>query len=119
MNSRQVLALPESLAGWRKRNGISLETIATQTKISPRYLQAIEHGAFDKLPGGVYNLSYLRQYARAIQFDEEELVEFYRSVTGAEEPGPEPAESARRPEARGLDRIVSPWVMAKLRSMAH
>jgi cytoskeleton protein RodZ len=119
MISRQVLELPETLAGWRKRKGISLAAIASQTKISPRYLEAIERGAFDKLPGGVYNLSYLRQYARAIQFDEEELVECYRSAMGVEDQAPEPGPSARRPIVRVLDRIFSPWVMAKFRSIPH
>lgn len=119
MVSRQVLELPEGLAGWRKRKGISLETIAAQTKISPRYLAAIERGAFDKLPGGVYNLSYLKQYARAIQFDEEELVQFYRSATGADGPVSEAEQTARRPKGLSLDRILSPWVMAKLRSIPH
>lgn len=119
MISRQVLELPETLAGWRKRKGISLESISSGTKISRRYLEAIESGAFDKLPGGVYNVSYLRQYARAIQFDEEELVQFYRSVTGIEDQASETVQGARRPKGRIQDRIFLPWVLAKLRSIPH
>ena len=34
-----------------------------------RALRAIEAGEFQKLPGGVYSTSYIRQYARAIEFD--------------------------------------------------
>ena len=119
MISRHVLELPESLAAWRKRKGISLAAIASQTKISPRYLEAIESGAFDKLPGGVYNLSYLRQYARAIQFDEEQVVEFYRSSMGIEDEVPERGQPAQRPKARALNRLFSPWVIAKVRGMPH
>ena len=42
------------------------------------YLEAIERGLFSKLPGGIYNLSYIRQYARAIDCDEARLLDYYR-----------------------------------------
>jgi len=42
-------------------------------------LRAIETGDFDALPGGVYNISYIRQLARAIGADEAGLVQFYRA----------------------------------------
>ena len=67
------------LATIRRNRGISLEQIAESTKISMRSLQAIEHGDFKRLPGGIYNTSYIRQYARAIDFDESELLAFYRA----------------------------------------
>jgi cytoskeletal protein RodZ len=65
------------LINWRQRKGISLETIAQDTKLSVRHLQAIESGEFRKLPGGIYDTSYIRQYARAIEFDEALLLSFY------------------------------------------
>jgi cytoskeletal protein RodZ len=70
------------LATIRRNRGISLEQIAESTKISLRSLKAIEGGEFQKLPGGIYNTSYIRQYARAIDFDEAELLAFYRSQMG-------------------------------------
>ncbi len=70
------------LATIRRNRGISLEQIAESTKISLRCLRAIEGGDFQKLPGGIYNTSYIRQYAKAIDFDETELLEFYRTQTG-------------------------------------
>jgi cytoskeletal protein RodZ len=69
-------------AAKRKERGISLNQIATTTKISIRSLQAIEEGEFRKLPGGIYNTSYIRQYARAIDVDEYELVALYEESTG-------------------------------------
>ena len=45
--------------------------------MSIRHLKAIESGEFRKLPGGIYNTSYIRQYAREIGFDEVELLGFY------------------------------------------
>jgi cytoskeletal protein RodZ len=48
-----------------------------------RSLKAIECGEFKKLPGGIYNTSYIRQYAKAIDFDESELLAFYAAATGS------------------------------------
>ena len=61
----------------RRNRGVSLEQIAESTKISIRSLEAIEQGDFRKLPGGIYNTSYIRQYARAIEYDESALLAFY------------------------------------------
>ena len=50
------------LATIRQNRGISLAQIAESTKISVRSLEAIERGEFSKLPGGIYNTSYIRQH---------------------------------------------------------
>jgi cytoskeletal protein RodZ len=65
---------------WRQKKGISLQNIAAFTKLSIRHLEAIEAGDFKRLPGGIYNTSYIRQYARAIEFDEADLLAFYRDA---------------------------------------
>ena len=72
------------LATIRHNRGITLEQIAASTKISIRSLEAIERGEFRKLPGGIYNTSYIRQYARAIDYDESELLKFYYCQTSSE-----------------------------------
>jgi cytoskeletal protein RodZ len=65
------------LATIRRNRGISLQQIAESTKISVRSLEAIERGEFRKLPGGIYNTSYIRQYARAIDYDESAILAVY------------------------------------------
>jgi len=70
------------LATIRQNRGISLAQIAESTKISVRALEAIERGEFSKLPGGIYNTSYIRQYARAIDYDESALLSYYHQATG-------------------------------------
>jgi cytoskeletal protein RodZ len=72
------------LATIRHNRGITLEQIAESTKIGVRSLEAIERGEFRKLPGGIYNTSYIRQYARAIDYDESALLAFYYQAIGAE-----------------------------------
>lgn len=69
------------LSSIRQNRGVSLEQISEATKIGVRTLKAIEEGDFKKLPGGIYNTSYIRQYARAIDFDEFELLAYYHSQT--------------------------------------
>ena len=68
----------------RRNRGISLEEISASTKISVRSLEAIERGDFRKLPGGIYNTNYIRQYARAIDYDESTLLDSYRQYMAAE-----------------------------------
>jgi len=65
------------LATIRRNRGITLEQIADSTKISVRLLDAIERGEFRKLPGGIYNTSYIRQYAKAIDYDEAAILSVY------------------------------------------
>src|SRR5271170_109167 len=65
------------LAKLRQAAGRSLEEIAANTKISIRFLRAIEVEKFEQLPGGIFSTSYLRQYAAAIGYNEEALVAFY------------------------------------------
>jgi cytoskeletal protein RodZ len=65
----------------RKLAGITLDEIAAATKISLRFLQAIEAEEFEKLPGGIFTTSYLRQYASAIGYDEATLLGHYQRKT--------------------------------------
>ena len=68
------------LPALRQTRGKSLRDIAESTKISIRFLKAIEEHDFDQLPGGIYNTSYIRQYAREIGCEESKLLAYYWSV---------------------------------------
>jgi cytoskeletal protein RodZ len=70
-----------SVASIRQTNGISLEEIARNTKLKITTLKAIEDAKFEVLPGGIYNISYIRQYARAIGADESALVKLYQLLS--------------------------------------
>jgi len=85
------------LATIRRNRGISLEQIAESTKISVRALMAVEQGDFAKLPGGIYNTNYIRQYARAIDYDEERLLECYHNAT--QKPGSNDAKAPSKKKA--------------------
>jgi len=88
-----------NLCGCRQKRGMTLEQIAENTKISMRFLRAIEDEEFEKLPGGIFSTSYLRQYASEIGFDESELLSHYNEVM-CPAPLVETAKAAEAP--RGL-----------------
>lgn len=50
------------LKALREAHDVSLEAIAAKTKISIHTLQAMEAGAFSRLPGAVFARMFLRQY---------------------------------------------------------
>src|SRR5918992_3673450 len=67
----------ERLRSAREERGIPLREISDQTRISVRYLEAIEANDYKRLPGGIFNRSFVRAYARCIGYDEKEAMEGY------------------------------------------
>src|SRR5437868_6950646 len=65
----------------RTAKKITLDQIEESTRIATHFLESIEQEDFGNLPGGVYNTSYLRQYARAAGFDESALLQYYFART--------------------------------------
>lgn len=67
----------EQLRLAREERGIPLREISDQTRISVRYLEAIESNDYKRLPGGIFNRSFVRAYARYIGYDEKQALEGY------------------------------------------
>jgi cytoskeleton protein RodZ len=67
----------EQLRLTREERGIPLREISDETRISIHYLEAIESNDYKRLPGGIFNRSFVRAYARCIGYDEKEAVEGY------------------------------------------
>lgn len=67
----------------RERRRVTLDEIALGTKISTRFLRAIEDEHFEQLPGGIFNKGFIRAYARHLGMDEEQAVADYLAATGA------------------------------------
>jgi cytoskeleton protein RodZ len=91
----------ETLRRERLRTGLDLEKISQETKISVRMLGLIEADQFEKLPGGVFARSFVRQYARAVDLDEEELIgELETMLAPPADPLPAMQEANRHPDIR-------------------
>ena len=67
----------EKLRLAREARGIALRDISEQTRISIRYLEAIETDDYQRLPGGIFNRSFIRAYAKFIGYDEHSALEDY------------------------------------------
>lgn len=93
------------LAALRRAVGLSLDEIAESTKISVRFLTAIEQGRYEELPGGVFARSYIRQYSAAIGFDPAPLLDSIEEP--AQNPNPTPRHQPRRAEPMSLLRFLS------------
>lgn len=59
----------------RERRGISLETIASVTKVSAELWDGLERNDFSRWPSGIFARAFVRDYARAVGLDEEELID--------------------------------------------
>ena len=74
--------LGDVLRDARERREIDLARAERETKIRVRYLDALERGEYQELPGSVYTKGFLRNYGRYLGLDPEELVEAYRREAG-------------------------------------
>jgi cytoskeletal protein RodZ len=81
----------EHLKREREMRGVSLEEVSAATRISTRFLEAIESEKWDELPGGVFNRGFIRAIARFLGLDEDGLVAEYALETrGAHDVRPAP-----------------------------
>ena len=100
----------ERLRREREMRGVSLEEIATATKIGTRSLKALEDEEFSKLPGGIFNKGFVRAYARFLGIDEDHAVVEYVAASGAQEQSSDAvveklaAESERRADEKRIQR---------------
>jgi len=61
----------------RERQGLSLEQIASRTRIQQRHLQALEEEDFASLPAKVFAKGFVRSYARSLGLDEDEALQLF------------------------------------------
>jgi len=87
-------SIGETLRRERLRKNLELGQISQELKISSRMLAAIEDEKFERLPGGVFSRSFIRQYAHYLGLDAEELASR--------------AERVLEPVAEELPRYVEP-----------
>ena len=64
-------AFGAELRSERERRGISLERLCAETKLNPRYLDALEQGNFKALPGGVFRRGVVRAYLSCVGLAEQ------------------------------------------------
>jgi cytoskeletal protein RodZ len=95
----------ERLKREREMREVTMEELSKSTRISNRFLEALENEDWEKLPGGVFGHGFVRSIARYLGLDEESLLGEY-DLARAEKLPPPP----EKPE----ERIPSPpkWLPA-------
>jgi transcriptional regulator with XRE-family HTH domain len=59
----------------RERRGISLETIAAVTNVSAELWDGLERNDFSRWPSGIFARAFVRDYARAVGLDADEVID--------------------------------------------
>ncbi len=70
----------------RENKGLSLEEAQAKTRISVRYLTALENGQYSALPTAVHVRGFLRNYARFLGLDPQPLLTRYAAGQGQDAP---------------------------------
>ncbi|MGP0076401.1 MAG: helix-turn-helix domain-containing protein [Bryobacteraceae bacterium] len=80
----------EILRRARQEQGLDLDTVAARTKISAKFLEAIESDDRKRLPSGFFYKSFVEQYAKCLSLDTREIAAEIDRVLSVDEPLPLP-----------------------------
>ncbi len=72
----------ERLKRERELREVSAEELCRATRISPRFLEALENENWEKLPGGVFGRGFVRSIARYLGLSEESFLAEYDAARG-------------------------------------
>ena len=87
----ELASFGEELRREREIRGISLKEISDATKISKRFLEAIERNDHTTLPAPVFTRGFVREYARYLGLNHEEMVNRYNYAAAGDERIEKPA----------------------------
>lgn len=76
----------QRLRAAREAKGLSIEDVASSTRIPTRHLQTLEDSDWDKLPAATYSIGFAKNYATAVGLDRAEIAEQLRAEMGSELP---------------------------------
>jgi len=92
----------EQLRAAREEQGVSLEEVATRTRIPTRHLESLEASDWSKLPATTYSIGFAKSYASALGLDRTRIGEQLRAEMSGYSQRPthtaevfEPADPAR------------------------
>src|SRR6266849_4311545 len=100
----ELASFGEELRREREIRGISLKEIADATKISKRFLEAIERNDHRTLPAPVFTRGFIREYARYLGLNADEIVNRYNFAAAGDD---------RIEKSPHLERLTHPDVPPK------
>ena len=102
-DQRAVPSFCDELREARQRGGYSVADAAHVLRIQEHYLEALELGRFDRIPGTTYTIGFLRSYAGFLGLDPDEMVEAFKREQGLDTKEhrlafPSPSDSSPKPK---------------------
>lgn len=98
------------LAEARAAQNLSQADVARQLKLSVSQVEALESGLYHQLPGAIFVRGFIRNYARLVKLDPEQLVQSLGDNVPVAKPRPEPSPSRDIPfPGKGRPRWAA-WV---------
>lgn len=108
----ELASFGDELRREREIRAISLKEIADATKISKRFLEAIENNDHKTLPAPVFTRGFVREYARYLGLNSEDMVNRYNYAAAGDDRieksahlerlTPKPSETPAPPPKRGI-----------------
>jgi len=98
----ELASFGEELRREREIRGISLKEISDATKISKRFLEAIERNDHKTLPAPVFTRGFVREYARYLGLNSEDIVNRYNFAAAGDD---------RIEQSTHLERLTQPQAL--------
>jgi len=76
----------QRLRAAREAKGLSIEDVASSTRIPTRHLQSLEESEWGRLPAPTYSVGFAKNYATAVGLDKAEIADQLRAEMGSELP---------------------------------
>jgi cytoskeleton protein RodZ len=104
----ELASFGDELRREREIRGISLKEISDATKISKRFLEALERNDHKTLPAPVFTRGFVREYARYVGLNAEDMVNRYNFAAANDDRIEKPPQVAKYPETPVRDITPKP-----------
>jgi transcriptional regulator with XRE-family HTH domain len=104
----ELASFGEELRREREIRGISLKEISDATKISKRFLDALERNDHRTLPAPVFTRGFVREYARYVGLNAEEMVNRYNYAAAKDDRIDKPPQIEKYPQTPVRDITPKP-----------
>lgn len=104
-----AVTVGEQLRAAREAQGVSLEDVASRTRIPTRHLESLETSDWNRLPAPTYTIGFAKSYAGVLGLDKSAIADALRLEMGA-------GILAPRPEAQVFEpadpaRVMPKWLV--------
>lgn len=104
----ELASFGEELRREREIRGISLKEIADATKISKRFLEALERNDHRTLPAPVFTRGFVREYSRYVGLNAEDMVNRYNFASANDDRIEKPPQVEKYPQTPPRDITPKP-----------